>query len=366
MEHIDPCSNSKVGVSDGREEQTISVQVRYGIRTFRIDVRANPTLYDLKDAIEKETHVVPRLQKLCCQGNVLKEDMQLHELVRKNAKILLLPMGPGSQVTSLGSERMKEHMLSKRSKPEKTVGQGQVVRDNCLITQEARKRRWQATKIASLLDLGLNALPLSCFDPSMQLRAVDISGNPVRKVPEQFIESLSCVRKLRLDRCELDSDSMDWSMLAKYCQHLEYLSLEGNRLTSVPMGIGGLRSLQTLQIGYNNIKHISSGHISQLNRLALLNLSDNIITSISENAFPLSLEVLYLQKNDLRLLPPMRLSNLKMLQLECNTGCVSLDSAYNMFPPNNELTINSRSLGCLADCKPCPAQYSRTCPNWLF
>jgi len=313
---MDTCSKSKVGDTVGTEEQTWSVQVRHGAKTFRIDLKEDATLRGLNDAIEEVTHVVPCLQKLCCQGKVLREDSQLQELVRKNAKILLLPMGPTGGVTSLGSEKMKEHMLSKQKKPKKATGQSHVT---CL---EERKRTWQATKVASLLDLGLTSLPLSCFDPNTQLRKVDISGNPVKEIPKHFFESLRLVRKLKMDRCELDNESMDWRLLAKL-NYLEIFSLRRNQLTSIPSGIGGLPSLQTLDLGSNDIKDISS-ELSKLNRLAVLDLSSNNIKQVSENAFPLSLEALSLEKNDLRLLPPMRLPHLNMLQLECNPRCASL------------------------------------------
>ena len=291
------------------------MQVRHGAKTFRIDLKEDATAHDLKVAIEEATQVVPQLQKLCCQGKVLREDSQLQGLVRKNAKILLLPMGPTGTVTSLGSERMKEHVLSKQKKPKKATGQSRVT---CL---EERKRTWQATKVASLLDLGLKSLPLSYFDASMQLRAVDISGNPVKEIPNHFFESLKLVRKLKMDKCELDNESMDWKLLAKL-KYLENLSLQGNRLTGIPSGIGGLPSLQTLDLGSNDIKDISS-ELSKLNRLAVLDLSGNKINFVSDNAFPLSLEVLSLAKNDLRLLPPMRLPHLKILQLECNPRYMS-------------------------------------------
>ena len=170
---------------------------------------------------------------------------------------------------------------------------------------------------------------MTYFDPNMQLRAVDISGNPVKEIPEHFFESLELVRKLKMDRCELDNESMDWKLLAKL-KHLETLSLQGNRLTLIPSVIGWLPSLRTLELGSNDIKDVCS-ELSKLNQLTVLDLSGNKIKFIPENAFPSSLEALSLEKNDLRMLLPMRLPHLKMLQLECNPRCASLFCITSMY-----------------------------------
>ncbi len=101
---------------------------------------------------------------------------------------------------------------------------------------------------------------------------------------------------------------------------LEYLSLEGNKLTTLPPEIGYLKNLEVLDLNINELTSIPP-EIGKLTKLRLLNLKKNKLTSIPPEIEKLpNLEVLELDNNELTSIPPEigKLARLRRLSLYNN------------------------------------------------
>nr|CAH7738574.1 unnamed protein product [Callosobruchus chinensis] len=67
--------------------------------------------------------------------------------------------------------------------------------------------------------------------------------------------------------------------------HLQDLILNGNRLGTIPSGLGQLRFLKTLDLGKNHIESVANSSFEGLDLLYGLRLVDNHIVNISRDAF---------------------------------------------------------------------------------
>jgi len=108
---------------------------------------------------------------------------------------------------------------------------------------------------------------------------------------------------------------------------LNSLDLADNELTSVPLGITSLKTLEELELESNEINHIPP-EIGDLSKLIRLTLNSNQLSSIPESIGRLSnLEVLDLRYNQLEVLPEniFELQNLKQLDLAKNPVCEQED-----------------------------------------
>ncbi len=114
------------------------------------------------------------------------------------------------------------------------------------------------------------------------------------------------VIKLALDELELK----EFPEIILQFEHLQFLSLHANKLSSVPKSIGNLTNLTTLFLESNQLSSVP-GTLGNLTNLTILFLQDNQLNSVPETLGNLTnLTTLFLQDNQLNSVPET-LGNLK-------------------------------------------------------
>ena len=188
----------------------------------------------------------------------------------------------------------------------------------------AQWKSMQASDRANPLDLsgmGLNADDLCKLiksepDAMRQAQSINLSRNPLGKLPEEFIAHTPHLRRLDIAHTELEtvpSQIGTWS-------GLEHLDLESNKLSTLPEEFGDLKNLQRLHASCNEL-HILPDSIGKLESLKELSLYGNALTELPATVRDLShLETLDVGKNALLALPREvgTLSKLSELRLDSN------------------------------------------------
>lgn len=107
-----------------------------------------------------------------------------------------------------------------------------------------------------------------------KLTVLDLSKAKLTIIPPDFLDKISNVEKLVLDKNHLVNLPDTLGNLRK----LNYLSIYGNNLQTLPDAIGQLSSLQYLDLHSNNLPSIPDS-IWDLTSLTHLNVSSNMLTS---------------------------------------------------------------------------------------
>lgn len=127
----------------------------------------------------------------------------------------------------------------------------------------------------------LKSLPKELFNHTESLQDISMSLNKFQEaLPEQLLFKLSYLVKVDISFCNLTQIHEDFF---SYSRKVTHINLEGNSITSVPVGL--FRSNPELQE---------------------INLNNNRVSSLPKNLFPnqKNLEKLYLFQNNLSYLPP--------------------------------------------------------------
>jgi hypothetical protein len=88
------------------------------------------------------------------------------------------------------------------------------------------------------------------------------------------------------------------------CTTMQTLNLRHNRLATVPRSIFGLKSLKTLNLSANRLAGVPPEGFGQLQKLRVLDLSDNRIQALPVDCGTLGVEELNLDGNQLSELAP--------------------------------------------------------------
>ncbi|XP_018021440.1 leucine-rich repeats and immunoglobulin-like domains protein 2 [Hyalella azteca] len=96
--------------------------------------------------------------------------------------------------------------------------------------------------------------------------------------------------------------------------NLQFLSLDGNILETVPEWVNGCKSLLHLSLANNLITHVAPGTLNNLPNLQFLNLHKNMLTSPPGNLKLPSLRSLVLQANPITEMTPGAWHDLKSLE----------------------------------------------------
>ncbi|XP_025804052.1 probable LRR receptor-like serine/threonine-protein kinase At4g36180 isoform X1 [Panicum hallii] len=124
------------------------------------------------------------------------------------------------------------------------------------------------------------------------LVTLDLSGNYdlyfERPSFKTFMANMSNLRELYLDRVDLSSSGSTWStVLADSVPQLQVLSLFGCYISGpIHPSFSRLRSLTTINLGYNKFEGHFPTKIFQLKSLRTLDLSDNHMLSVRLTHFP--------------------------------------------------------------------------------
>lgn len=120
------------------------------------------------------------------------------------------------------------------------------------------------------------------------------------------------------DECEIDEDSLPRTRLNLL--ELEELIVTGNKIKSLPDGIGNLIYLRGLDVSYNNLKSLPES-IRNLNNLEYLGVIGNNLELFPESIEDLrNIKSIYVDENNIESLPESigRLSSLTNLSISSN------------------------------------------------
>eukprot|EP00037_Helgoeca_nana_P029872 m.362697 g.362697 ORF g.362697 m.362697 type:complete len:243 (+) comp28065_c4_seq1:159-887(+) len=183
-------------------------------------------------------------------------------------------------------------------------------------TKTERLVRASKTGVLSLENLKLKAIPqdVKTKVDASRLRTFSVAGNSIERLPD-WITTFVALKTLDLERNVL-VDIPDLSALAK----LETLNLRHNRLATVPRSIFGLKSLKTLNLSANRLAGVPPEGFGQLQKLRVLDLSDNRIQALPVDCGTLGVEELNLDGNQLSELAPTLADapRLRVLRVERN------------------------------------------------
>uniref|UniRef100_K3X9W6 Disease resistance R13L4/SHOC-2-like LRR domain-containing protein n=1 Tax=Globisporangium ultimum (strain ATCC 200006 / CBS 805.95 / DAOM BR144) TaxID=431595 RepID=K3X9W6_GLOUD len=185
-----------------------------------------------------------------------------------------------------------------------------------------------------LVGMGLMALPPHLqghgkFNLSATLVQLNLSKNKLGSLPKEIgelaalqsliaeecaltaihpsIANLSQLQHLRLRKNLLKSEAIDAMISsdnqAGICGSLKELDLCNNVLTTVPVRLALLRSLDTLMLSFNRIQSLDGFLWASMQRLSILTLSDNQLESLGTVYDAEMLTSLSIENNNLRQIP---------------------------------------------------------------
>ncbi|XP_038214173.1 toll-like receptor 6 [Zerene cesonia] len=168
------------------------------------------------------------------------------------------------------------------------------------------------------------------FEELRNLHSLTLSHNKLFHIHTHLFTDLHVLHELFLDNNKIkhiDENAFD------NITTIEDLSLNDNVLSSIPVSIRKLRSLRSLDIGNNNITHLSRENFHGLNELFGLRLVDNKVTSLNENTFEHlpQLQVLNLASNKIKFVAQgcfRKNVNLKLLRMDGN-DITEIDGIFN-------------------------------------
>ncbi len=189
---------------------------------------------------------------------------------------------------------------------------GKCTQLETLVLGKVEKGEWIDGKLTpKLITNHLIALPEE-LRSLVNLRSIDLSGNPFGKVPE-FLLGMKQLESLNLNSIDLKEIPKEIGQLS----NLTELYLRHNQIIQIPEVLGELSNLTQLYLFNNQIAQIPEA-IAQLSNLTGLYLGCNYITEIPEAIAQLShLTVLHLWHNQITQIPEAiaQLSNLTELNL---------------------------------------------------
>lgn len=230
----------------------------------------------------------------------------------------------------------------------------------------------------------IETLDEKLFENNRQLREVNLSQNKLQQIPkmlfisvieeitlyieynyiDSFIEEIPNVKKVYLTGNQIRE--------LRIPRNVQQLKLENNKLKTIHVteenmltelilknnslsdisNLGKLKSLETLDLSYNNIQYLQPQVFEQLKKLKSLRLHECHITTIDLIVFTYltDLQILDLSGNiltnfDLKQLAPLK--HLKTLNLEnCGLDQLNIQSIQNQFPELKEIAIDGNNWDC--------------------
>lgn len=158
------------------------------------------------------------------------------------------------------------------------------------------------------------------FSELKNLHALTLSHNNLARVEAFHLSGLYVLHQLLLD-----SNRIEYIHPRAFenVTNLQDLGLNGNALGKIPVGLGKLRFLKTLDLGKNRIDRVNNSSFEGLDSLYGLRLVDNHIVNVSRDAFSTltSLQVLNLASNKIKYVEQSAFASnptLKAIRLDSN------------------------------------------------
>jgi internalin A len=204
--------------------------------------------------------------------------------------------------------------------------------------REATARIQEALRFLSdsldLRGLGLKELPESVGELK-HLRVLRVASNQLTSLPET-IGNLKELQFLSLGRNAM-SEVPEW---LRQLKQLRELYLGRNQLTSAPEWIGELKQLESLNLDAAGLAAVPNW-IGKLKKLRILSLGLNRLTTVPDFIGRLRLEVLHLENNRLKSLPPA-LNHHKSLRLVYLHGNPDLGIPPEILGPTYKSVMKDR------------------------
>ncbi|NXM21178.1 LRC66 protein, partial [Ploceus nigricollis] len=171
------------------------------------------------------------------------------------------------------------------------------------VCSDGRNEEWML-KHLNLSNNLISELTLTTCTNLPNLETLNLSGN--------------AIHTLTLDVPTPARGSKKYSIVDRLLPALKVLSVERNKLNTVPRGLGLLQSLQTVHMSSNAIQQIDPKDFQNCSQLKDIDLRNNKITKIHPDAFRdlNKLQVVDLRENALTIPLPQILVSLNFFQLE--------------------------------------------------
>ena len=158
------------------------------------------------------------------------------------------------------------------------------------------------------------------FSELKNLHALTLTHNYITRIEAYHFSGMYALNQLLLDSNKIEHIHPH---TFENVTNLQDLGLNGNMLGGVPVGIGKLRFLKTLDLGKNHIELVNNASFEGLDSLYGLRLVDNHIVNISRDAFSTlpSLQVLNLASNKIKYVEQSAFASnptLKAIRLDAN------------------------------------------------
>ena len=195
-------------------------------------------------------------------------------------------------------------------------------------------------------------LPENLFvDSSME--EIKIVASPIHEIPSNLLSRVSKLKKLTIKESMIESLP---ESLFQSNKNLEHIDLSGNLLTNLPDNIFlGLQRLETLEISTNKLQSINRHILHELDSLKTLRLAKNRIRKIDSNALVdnYQLEEIDFSENmitndDTECFKANILEKLKILNL-ANNQITSIDQDILILSELQNLNLSNNLIG---DIKP--------------
>ncbi|CAG5129199.1 unnamed protein product [Candidula unifasciata] len=141
----------------------------------------------------------------------------------------------------------------------------------------------KTVRSVSLTNAGLTSWPQWLKDFTL-VNSIDVSSNKLKTLPADAFKNVKSLKTLLLSSTFLDdTGNLDFA-LAPVSNSLETLNISHNFFTQIPAGLVNMPRLSTLQISFNLILEITPDTIPL--SLTRLDLTDNLITELTNTSFP--------------------------------------------------------------------------------
>ncbi|MEG4628778.1 leucine-rich repeat domain-containing protein [Microcoleus sp. AR_TQ3_B6] len=229
---------------------------------------------------------------------------------------------------------------------------GKCTQLETLVLGKLEKGEWVDGNLTpKLITNHLSALPEE-LRSLVNLRSIDLSGNPFGKIPELLLE-IKQLESLNLNSIGLKEIPKEIGQLS----NLTELNFRYNQIIQIPEVLGQLSNLTVLHLFNNQIAQIPQA-LAQLSNLTELYLSSNQIAQIPKALAQLSnLTVLHLWHNQITQIPEAlaQLSNLTVLHLWHNQitqipeALAQLSNLKELVLSHNQITQIPEALGQLSN-----------------
>ncbi|XP_047531220.1 toll-like receptor 6 [Vanessa atalanta] len=258
--------------------------------------------------------------------DIFSDTILLTDIILSNNTINVLPPGlfrglEQLQVLDLSRNELTSQWINKGT----FVGLLRMVILNISFNRLSRIDRYMFQDLYSLQKLNLDhneiaSIDEHAFEELRNLHSLTLSNNKLLHIHTHIFTDLHVLHELFLDNNKIkhiDENAFD-NMTT-----IGDLGLNDNFLSSIPSSIRKLRSLRSLDIGNNNITHLSRENFHGLSELFGLRLVDNKVTHLNEDTFEHlpQLQVLNLASNKINLVSPgcfRKNINLKLLRMDGN------------------------------------------------